>query len=238
MDIKRLLSILLILWLSLSAQAQMNNPYVDDKLVHFGFSLSMNFMGFGVTDSNDTINGEVYHARVSSLTPGFSVGFITDLRLTRHLNFRFTPTLHFGQKSITYKTESGNPVVGSSGNGKRVEVLSLPIDVPLYIKWSAERESNYRPYIIAGGGINYDFGGQKERPIYQKQIDYFIAFGVGCDLYLRWFKFCPEIKYHLGFANAITPISERPQLALQDQFYTNSLSRLRNQMITITFNFE
>lgn len=238
MDIKKLFNTLLILLLSLSAQAQMNNPYIDDKLVHFGFSLSMNFMGYGVTDSNDTIQGEVYHARVSSMTPGFSVGFITDLRLCRYLNLRFTPTLHFGQKTITYKTESGNPVTGSSGNGRRVEVLSLPIDVPLYLKWSAEREKNYRPYVIAGGGFNYDFGGQKERPIYQKKIDYFIAFGAGCDFYFRWFKFCPEIKYHLGFANALTPVSDRPQLALQDQFYTNALSRLRNQMITITFNFE
>ena len=94
----------------ISAYGQMNNPYVDDKLIHFGFSLGLNFMGYNVTDTNTPIDGEVYHARVSSLMPGCSVGFVTDLRLSRHLNLRFTPTLHFGEKTITYKTESGKPV--------------------------------------------------------------------------------------------------------------------------------
>lgn len=238
MDIKRLLIILFIAASSLPLRAQMNNPYVDDKIVHFGFSLGMNFMSYGVRESLDTINGEVYHARVSSMMPGFSVGFITDLRMTRHLNLRFTPTLHFGQRTLTYKTESGAEVKGSEGNGRYAEVLSLPLDVPLYLKWSSEREKNYRPYVIVGGGVSFDFGGQKERVIYQKNFDYFAAFGFGCDFYFRWFKFCPEIKYCLGFNNVLTDIDTRPQMSSMDEFYTRSLSRLRNQMITITFNFE
>lgn len=231
-------AIALLLMCSGTLRAQMNNPYVDDKIIHFGFSLGTNFMAYGITESQDTINGEVYHARVSSMLPGFSVGFITDVRLCRYLNLRFTPTLHFGQRLIRYKTESGREVKGSEGNGSNVEVLGLPLDVPLYLKWSAQREKNYRPYVIAGGGISFDFGGQKERPVFQKNFDYFIAFGFGCDFYFRWFKFCPELKYHLGFANALTPVEDRPQIPEQDEFYTRALSKLRNQMITITFNFE
>jgi hypothetical protein len=216
----------------------MNNPYVDDKLIHFGFSLGVNFMGYSVTDTNEPVNGEIYHARVRNLMPGFSVGFITDLRLSRHLNLRFTPGLHFGQRTVTYKTESGAEVRGSEGNGPNTDILSLPISLPLYLKWSAEREKNYRPYLIIGGGASYDFGGQKERPLYQKKWDYFIDFGFGCDIYFRWFKFCPELKYQIGFANMLTPVSERPELGKPDYFYTEALSRLRNQMITLIFNFE
>lgn len=195
-------------------------------------------MGYGVTDMNQPINGETYHARVSALTPGFTVGFITDLRLSRHLNLRFTPGLSFGQRTITYKTESGHEVRGNEGNGKNVDILSLPISIPLYLKWSAEREKNYRPYLIAGGGASYDFGGQKERPIYPKKWDFFIDFGFGCDFYFSWFKFCPELKYQIGFMNMLTPVEDRPELGKPDYFYTNALSRLRNQMITLTFNFE
>ena len=69
-------------------QAQ-NRPYVDDKLFHFGFQLGLNFASFSVTDSEQEIDGEVYHARVSGLLPGFHVGFITDLRLCQYLNLRF-----------------------------------------------------------------------------------------------------------------------------------------------------
>ncbi len=217
----------------------MINPYVDNKRFHFGFSLGVNMMGYHVQDSRDTIDGEVYHARVASLMPGFSVGFITDLRLTRHLNLRLCPGLHFGQKTIKYVNESGNKIQGIDASYKdKAEIISLPISVPLYLKWSAERHNNYRPYVIFGGGVQYDFGGQKERPVYQRKLDYFIDFGFGCDLYTTWFKLCPEIKYQVGFANMITPVEERTNLPQQNEFYTRALKRLTNQMITICFNFE
>ncbi|MCQ2348327.1 MAG: PorT family protein [Paludibacteraceae bacterium] len=233
---KKQFVILCLLAVSGLLRAQMNNPYVDDKIVHFGFSLGVNFMAYGVTDTEQEINGEIYHARTSSMLPGFAVGFITDVRLSRHLNLRFLPTLNFGQITVNYKTESGHEVPGSSGN--KAEVLSLPLALPLVLKWSAEREKNYRPYIVAGGGVGFDFAGQKERPLYQKMTDYFITFGFGCDLYLEWFKLCPEIRYQLGFNNVLTPIEDRPELAQRDYFYTQALRRLRNQMITISFNFE
>lgn len=225
-----------LLLVSLGSYAQMNNPYVDDKIVHFGFSLGVNFMAYSVTDTNEPIDGEIYHARTSSMLPGFAVGFITDLRLTRHLDLRFVPNLNFGQKTIKYKTESGNEVKGSTGD--EAEILSLPLALPLVLKWSAEREKNYRPYLVAGGGVAFDFAGQKERPIYQQMMDYFVTFGFGCDFYMQWFKLCPEIRYQIGFKNALTPVDERPELAVSDYFYTNAIKRLRNQMITLTFNFE
>ena len=55
---------------------------------------------------------------------------------------------------------------------------------------------------------------------------------------MSWFKFCPEIRYQIGFNNVLTPVTDRPQLAVQNAFYTNALQRLTNQMITLTFNFE
>ncbi len=230
---------LLLLLIPIAAKAQMNNPYVDDKLIHFGFFLGTNIMSYGITETQDTIDGEVYHARVSTVLPGFSVGFITDLRLSRHLNLRLCPALHFGQRMIRYKNESGNPIRGSEDSYRNeLEVLSLPIAIPLYLKWSAEREKNYRPYLIFGGGVQYDFGGQKERPLYQQKFDYFIDFGFGCDFYMKWFKLCPEIKYQIGFANMVTPVEQRTNLPKQDEFYTRALGRMRNQMITLVFNFE
>ena len=86
------------------ATSGMTNPYTDEKLVRFGFSLSVNFMALNVHDSNLPINGETYHARVSGLTPGFSVGFVSDLRLCKYLNLRFTPALNFSSRTISYKT--------------------------------------------------------------------------------------------------------------------------------------
>ncbi len=228
---KKLVTILTCCLLTVVSVAQ-NRPYIDDKLIHFGFSLGMNFMDFATPPSLDTINGDIYHARVSSMLPGFSVGFITDVRLSRHLNLRFTPQLHFGVRTVTFRSEN-NPDWRQS-----VDVLSLPMTIPLMLKWSAEREVNYRPYLIAGGGVSFDFGRDRERELLQKNFDAFIEVGAGCDFYFSWFKLCPQLTYSIGFLDVLTPVSERPELPIQDQFYTNALKRLMNRQITLTFNFE
>ena len=228
----------------LSPSLAQNNPYVDDRVVHFGFQLGMNFMSFGVTDSElpivNPLTGEteIYHARVSSLMPGFNVGFITDVRLSRHLSLRLTPGMQFSSRTLSYKTESGKPVTGSPGNGAKTDVLSIPVNIPLYLKWAAEREGNFRPYVIGGGGVSFNVSRDREKPILLNTMDYFCEVGAGVDLYFRWFKFCPEITYRIGFANQLAPADGRMELPPQDIFYTTSLSRLLNRQLVITFNFE
>ena len=233
--------------LAYTAQAQlaMNRPYVDDKLFHFGFQLGLNFASFGVTDSElpiyNEISGEteIYHARVSSVMPGFHVGFVSDLRLCRYLNLRFCPGLQFSSRTLSYKTESGNPVVGTPGkNGATVDVLAIPVYLPLYLKWSAAREGNYRPYVIGGGGVSFNVSRDRDKPVLLNLMDYFCEVGFGVDLYFQWFKFCPEITYRIGFANQLCPADQHMELVPQDAFYTNSISRLTNHCVCLTFNFE
>jgi len=226
-----------------SSQAQ-NNPYVDDRVVHFGFQLGLNLMSFGVTDSEIPVTNpvtgetEVYHARVSNLMPGFNVGFITDVRLSRHLSLRCTPGMQFSSRTLSYKTESGKPVQGSPGNGAKTDVLSIPVYIPLYLKWAAEREGNFRPYVIGGGGVAFNVSRDREKPVLLNTVDYFCEVGAGVDLYFRWFKFCPEITYRIGFANQLSPVDGRMELPPQDMFYTTSVSKLLNRQLVITFNFE
>ncbi len=217
---------------------------MDDKLFHFGFQLGVNFSSFGVTDSEleieDPVTGikEIYHSRVSSVLPGFHVGFITDLRLCKYLNLRFCPGMQFTSRTLTYKTESGNPVKGSMNKGASVDVLAMPVYLPLYLKFSAMREGNFRPYVIAGGGASFNVSRDREKPVLLNLMDYFAEVGFGVDFYFRWFKFCPEITYRIGFANQLYPADQRMELAPQDAFYTNSISRLTNHSICLTFNFE
>lgn len=228
---KQRIYILLMALCSLPVVAQ-NRPYIDDKLIHFGFSLGVNFMHYTTPESDEVIEGEQYNVSVSGLMPGFSVGFITDLRLARHLNLRFCPALHFGTRTLTYKPLS------DPDRRLHTDVLSLPITIPLYLKWSAEREMNYRPYLIAGGGVSFDLGTDKKKAILQKPFDYFVEVGFGCDFYFDWFKFCPQLTYSIGFNNVLTPADQRPELASYDEFYTRALSKLLQRQITLTFNFE
>lgn len=237
---------LALLTIALPIKAQ-HNPYKDDKLLHFGFSLGVDFLSYGVEEADSLVqiekHGSVYHARTTAPGIGFSVAFITDLRLTRHLNLRFCPGMHFGERTITYKNYSMSDaeIKGTTTNNKP-SVLCLPIELPLYLKWSAEREVNYRPFVSLGGGVSFDLGRSKDRVILQQTMDYFIEVGVGCDLYFRWFKLAPEIRYRIGFNNMLTPVDDSDKeewgLSAEDYFYTNALSRLTNQQISLIFNFE
>ena len=244
---KRTIYILFLSFCALCAQAQQaqNRPYADDKLFHFGFQLGVNFASFGVTDSEmeltDPVTGltDIYHARVSSVLPGFHVGFITDLRLCQYLNLRFCPGMQFSSRTLTYKSESGRKVQGTPGKtGPNVDVLAMPVNLPLYLKWSAMREGNYRPYVIGGGGVSVNVSRDRDKPVLLNMMDYFCEVGFGVDFYFRWFKFCPEITYRIGFANQLAPAEGRMELSPQDAFYTNSLSKLTNHCICLTFNFE
>ena len=88
---------LLLLWGNTCIVRAQNNPYVDDKLFHYGFSLGVAYLSYGVTEADSLVqmdkHGTVYHARTS--TPGFLVtaGFIADLRLS--LEFALLSKLWF-----------------------------------------------------------------------------------------------------------------------------------------------
>jgi len=234
---KHLLSTLLVLILSIPTFAQNGNLlYVDQKFIHFGFSLGMNTMDFGITQNTDSVvvglNKRLYSVGVNTLKPGFSVGIISDMRLNRYLNLRFTPTLHFSERQITYKT---------TGFRDSINITSIPVCIPLFLKYSAERKDNYRPYIIWGGGVAVDLGRNVTTDmLLLKPLNFYTEFGVGCDIYFSFFKLAPELKFALGFNNLVTPIEQRVSgtITPENEFYTRAISKLTSRMLTLTFNFE
>ncbi len=214
---------LLFFFFSSQLKAQGNLPYVDDKPVRFGFSLGMNMMDFAAipADKENDVN-------VKALMPGFSVGAIADLRLNRYFNLRFTPTLNLGQRTIEYK------------DGSSTSVVSIPLYLPLYLKYSSERNGNFRPYLIGGGGLWWDWGRNKEKPILLKSLDALLEAGVGCDIYFSFFKLSPELKFSFGMNNMLVPLAERDagMITEENKKYTDSIHKLTTKMITLTFNFE
>jgi hypothetical protein len=176
------------------------------------------------------------NARVSTLSPGFTVGIISDLRINRYLNLRFTPTLHFGERQLTYNLNNGT----NSTNISTINISSIPISFPVYLKYSAERTGNYRPYLIWGAGVMFDLAtnSNSDNPVTLKPLDFYTEFGAGCDIYFSFFKLAPELKYSIGFGNILVPFDQRAGLSPANQKYSKALSALRSRMITLAFNFE
>lgn len=203
------------------SNAQGNLPYVDDKPLHFGYALGLNFMDFAVVPAD--INKDV---SVTAVAPGFSVGAISDLRLNRYFNLRFTPTLMLSQRTLNYK------------NYDPAQILSVPLYLPMYIKYSSERKDNYRPYVLAGGGLWMDWGRNKERAVLLNPFDALVEAGVGCDLYFPFFKLSPVLKFAVGISNVITPTAMRDTAPASGPGPTDAISKLTTRMITLAFNIE
>ena len=229
---KILLIISILSCLNFSVTSQ-NLPMADIRPIHFGFILGINAMDFGIKPSMLEIDGKVYQADVSQLTPGFSVGVIGDVRLGKYFNFRLIPSLHLGERTLSYINDKNS-------NIDEQNIKSYVLTVPVYFKYSSVRIKNYRPYLIAGGGLAFDLGRDRQLPVLLKQFDYFVDFGVGYTIYFPFFRLSPELKFAMGFNNILTPHSERSgDFIFNDQkFLTNALSRLTSRMFTLVFNFE
>ncbi len=227
---KKILLLVLLVIAGFSKMKAQGGYTGDDKWLHFGFSLGINTLDFGITPSLMDIGGKVYQADVSSLKPGFSVGIISDLMLARHWNLRFTPTMHIGDRELSYTKGLPNPDVTSS----------ILVSAPVYLKYSAQRYGNLRPYLIGGGGAYIDLGRDNNLAILLKPFDPFVEVGVGCDIYFSFFKLAPELKFALGFNNMLTPLENRDTGTLKEEnkVYTQALSKLTSRLITLTFNFE
>lgn len=232
---KRLLLLIYVLCLATSgvmAQKEKvkNQPYADLKLFHLGFHVGLHSQDLLLTHTGVATNGETWFAEIPSYSPGFSVGVIGDMYLNPYFNLRFTPSINFGDKKLMFREQT-------TGEEFETAVRSSYLTFPLAVKYTAVRLNNYRPYLIGGLYGAFDLGRKKGNPVMMKGKDFGLEFGIGCDIYLPFFKLCPELKFSFGLVNLLE--KDRPDLTDPEIIkYTNSLSKATSRMVTLTFNFE
>ncbi|MDR1403615.1 MAG: PorT family protein, partial [Tannerellaceae bacterium] len=185
-----LLSLSLLCLLASGVKAQLekvkNQPYADMKLFHLGFHVGLHTQDLILTNTGAvTTDGQTWFAEIPFYSPGFSVGMIGDLFMNPYFNLRFIPSIHFGDKKIVFRESK-------SGEEHPSTVRSNYLTFPLEVKYSSFRLNNYRPYLTAGVYGAFDLGRKKGESVLLKGMDYGITLGVGCDIYLPYFKLCPE----------------------------------------------
>lgn len=235
--LRRLLLIIYVCLLGVSgvmAQKEKvkNQPYADQKWFHLGFHVGIHAQDLILTNSGATTDGEIWFAEIPSYSPGFSVGVIGDLYLNPYFNLRLIPSIHFGDKKFVFRCQDAE-----EDNMYTSTVRSNYLTFPLSVKYSAFRVNNYRPYLIGGIYGAFDLGRKKGNPILLKSADFGLEFGLGCDIYLPFFKLCPELKFSFGLVDLLE--KDRGDLADKELIkYPNSLSKATSRMVTLTFNFE
>lgn len=212
-----------------------NRPYIDMRRWHYGFLFGVHvqdleFVNNGYLHTPEEGVQESWFADVPAYTPGFSVGVLGELRLTEHLSLRIIPTMYFGDKTVLFSEQKGGAV-------ERQAIKSTYLSVPVDVKWSAQRFNNYRPYVVAGVAPMIDLTVKRQRALLVQRTDVAVEVGFGCDFYLPFFKFIPEIKFCFGLADVL--VKDRKDLTDKNLLkYTQSLDGASNRMVTLTFYFE
>lgn len=203
-----------------------NLPYFDDVFWHWGYYFGMTFFDYKIDYT--TPQNEI---RVTT-SPGFNVGLISDFRLARQWNLRIEPGVFMSERTLYFITIS-NP------NDAKRKIRSNYISVPLFLKYSALRNGNMRPYITAGIGWNYNLtsyqysvNDNSAGRFRVKKFSYMWQVGIGLEMYMYYFKFTPAIRGVFALTNELVPDND------PNSPWTGHLTALRTRGIYLVLTFE
>ncbi len=227
----------------------LNLPNYDQDPYHFGFILAANNMLFNIKpvdnlsfikwnsdQSPDIFADSLYVYKVTSQgTPGFSIGILGNLRIARHFDLRFVPTLSFGERILNYGILSYK-----DGESSYIEVqksiTSTLVEFPLFVKYRSKRLNNMAAYVTGGLKYTLDLASQKKAEKNLNDVtvkinkhDLLAEVGVGFDFYTNYFKFGTELRMGYGFFNLIKK---------EGNLYTDSIDRLKSKIFLLSFTFE
>ena len=245
----RLFSILLFLLSAIAAGAQgnavQNRPYTDLRPFHFGVVVGTHFQDVEfnnigpqmVMNDDGTQSEMLITCDQDRWDMGFNVGVLGELRLGNHFAFRMAPTMYFGNRHLTFynlteKQANGEPVRQTQ------DMKTVYIGVPLNMIFSAPRLDNVRPYIMAGIDPMVNLSGGDDDYVRLKRYDMFLEVGLGCDIYLPFFKLRPELKFCYSLINSLD--TKHPD-RLRDEnmkMYAKSVNEAHSKMIVLSFYFE
>lgn len=224
----------LVVGLTVSAQKRkiQNKPFIDTRRWHYGFNIGLHDQGLSLVNNGlihpDT--GEQWMAECDRQNFGFSVGVLGSLKINNWLDMRINPGLNFGSKHIQY-------VNIADGSRSSQDMKSTYIAVPVDFKFGGLRCNNYRPYALAGVMGQYDLTATKHTQLRTKPMQTYLEVGLGCDIYMPFFKLIPELKFCFGLGNILE--KHRNDITDPTQYiFTQSVDRATANMVVLNLYFE
>lgn len=234
--IRYILLLVLGLTVGLSASAQkrkiQNKPFIDTRRWHYGFNIGLHDQGLSL-QNNDFIHPETreqWMAECDRQNFGFTVGVLGSLKINKWPDMRINPGMNFGSKHIQY-------VNLANGDRQSQDMKSTYIAVPVDFKVGAPRFNNYRPYALAGAMAQYDLTATKHTQLRCKPLQTYLEVGLGCDIYMPFFKLIPELKFCFGLGNVLQ--KKRNDITDPTQHvFTQSVDRATANMVVLNLYFE
>lgn len=219
-----------------ATRAQVGNlGQFDTRLLHYGIQVGYTQSKFDFDFSTDPEMRETLQGVTSYYAPGFHIAIIGDLRMGQWFNLRLLPGVTLITRDVTYAWEQGYLETHRLAERQR-NVESVYGDIPLELKFRAQRYHNFRPYLTAGVSYGFDFASlrknrnQTNESIIRLQAhDVRYSMGMGFDVFLPYVKFAIELKMTFGLVD----------LKVQDpDVYIRSFDNLSSRTFLLSFTFE
>jgi hypothetical protein len=199
----------------------LNLPDHDQKKYYFGLTFGLNFATYQASYTSSFVNTDTFMRILPSWSPGFNLGLMGNLKLTKFIDIRLVPSLSFSEKRLDFNKIGYDTIVTKS-------IESIYVHIPLQLKFKSERIRNFRFYVLLGAKYDYDMAAnarskRNDEYIKVKPNDLGYEFGMGFEFYNPNFIFAPEIKLSQGLMNQIYKDKNIPLTNAIDQLNTRSI---------------
>ena len=220
---------------SLGAQAQVtgkgNYNFFDfqQKPYYFGITLALNNSSFTPFRSQEFIFSDSIQQVQALRGPGFNLGIVTNLKLGDYFDFRFLPTLSFGERKLIYDRTRRD----AADTQRSVE--SVFVEMPFHFRYKSAPYKDKRLFVLAGVKYSFDVASesrarQAESLVKISPHDFQIEYGAGIQFFFPYFIFSPELKFSHGIGNTLI---FNPNLE-----ESTVLERVLSRTFTLSFHFE
>jgi len=218
----------LLMCLQLQAQTRVPNmPEHDSKLYYFGLTFAFNYSAYRINNTRSFADNDTFKQVQPGFGPGFNIGIMGNLRLTKFVDVRFIPALVFAEKKLS--------LLDMNNVAKTEKVESIYMQLPLQLKFKSDRIGNFRFYALVGGKFDYDLASnarsrRQDELLRVSPIDVGAELGLGFDFFYPNFIFSPEIKLSQGFINSHYGDTQIP--------LSNTIDAMRTRMIVFSIHLQ
>lgn len=219
----------------------------DDRTISYGFFLAGHSSTYRVKYSDAFMQnpgGTNPNLRgiFPQFSPGFSLGFIGILSFHDQVQLLFTPKVGFYEfiTEVSYfevldpsLTQTSNPINFPNEPGM-INSEATIIELPLLFKYRSIRFNNTRMYWVGGASYNFRTKSQDEANVDDLVTtgqDFSLELGMGFEVYFKYFKFAPEIRFSQGLNDIYQAENTNPA-------FRDAISSIRRKSITLYLNFQ
>ena len=224
----------------------------DEQKFSWGFYLNGNRLDYRIVLNPRYGMNNNQNLVSSKESYSFGAGLIAKWRLNDYLDVRLEPGLQFGQRQLTFNTQSNDQyAAGTLTNAPFIpfplqekdrvrEIKSTLVDIPVLLEFHGQRWYNSRPYVAAG--VNYIVNLQSNssstddnlQQVFRSTTHNFAwSAEMGIQFYFNKFKLTPAVRGTFIMNNEIVADN-----ATTPPYWTSAMSTLQTRAIFFVLKFE